>query len=621
MNRLRGISPVLGIILLTAVTVVLVGSAAFFVFDFGESTELSIGTATVRADYATESAITATLINKGSADDVIIRTALGTEYTLSQLGDSVTILNQKENSTPVALAVNNGEQNVLRDIPPQSFRANTTVDKNGTEEYVSLQNAVDNTSTGGIIAIERGVYYENLNISTANLTIVAEQGTVIGDSVESADSVIDIQSQGVRLSNILIDANTSQGGTAANHAVTTSRNVTLVNVSSVGTGGTVTSGDGTVKRENSPYFVAPERADGISSATATPPTEPELLNWNNSSDWDNAVSESGVAHEDVSNTDHNNAGVIQKGYSISENSNQAETVSYFPLHENSGSTAFDFARTSDGSVSGPNQGVTGLVGTSAYSFDSTDDTVNFGSSLGGYSEMTWTLWVKWDGTSPEKYSPRPLSNQQGYTVQINKGSDTQFNFRDSSGNSFTVRGPVIQSNSWVFLSATYNSTEMRAYINGDLVGIKSVTGNDINQNSNSLLLGDDSTGENQYSGLIAHGQIYSQSLTSAEIQNRYEAIKKPGTLTTQTKSSDEAYKANLANLSYTLNGGSINVTVIGSPSTSDEERQTVTLNGTSSYNLSWTQAHSTYQIKLKLSHTDITKTPTISKIQLKPPSG
>lgn len=54
MNR-DGVSPVVGIILLTAVTVALVSLGAFFVFDVGQSSNSGMGTATVTADYQSES--------------------------------------------------------------------------------------------------------------------------------------------------------------------------------------------------------------------------------------------------------------------------------------------------------------------------------------------------------------------------------------------------------------------------------------------------------------------------------------------------------------------------------------------------------------------------------------
>lgn len=90
----RGISPVIGIILLTAVTVALVSLAAFFVFYVGGSSSDAVGTTKVTAEYPSESKIDVSLLKRQSADRVIVRSSLGTEYVLDEVGETVTLLNQ-----------------------------------------------------------------------------------------------------------------------------------------------------------------------------------------------------------------------------------------------------------------------------------------------------------------------------------------------------------------------------------------------------------------------------------------------------------------------------------------------------------------------------------------------
>jgi hypothetical protein len=87
-----------------------------------------------------------------------------------------------------------------------------------------------------------------------------------------------------------------------------------------------------------------------------------------------------------------------------------------------------------------------------------------------------------------------------------------------------------------------------------------------------------------------------------------------GTLTTATKSFGDSETPNLANLDYDLNGGGIDLTVIGSPS-GTAESHTVTLDGSASYSLSWSSSHSNFRTGCSLSHGSAA--PRINRIELK----
>lgn len=241
--RKSGVSPVVGIILLTAVTVALVSLAAFFVFDVGQSGNSGIGTATVTVEYTSESRIDVQLIKQGSADSVIVKSALGTEYTLNSTGDSVTLLNQESNITPVVLSERRSERTVVRSIPPQSFTADIVVSPGTGGDYSKIQRALDNARDGSIIVLKRGVYYENIDVTTPNLTLVGETGTVIADN-SSDNAVIDIQSRGVRVSNVVVNGSSGVGGESASYGINGGRQattslVTIVNISTNNTEGLV----------------------------------------------------------------------------------------------------------------------------------------------------------------------------------------------------------------------------------------------------------------------------------------------------------------------------------------------------------------------------------------------
>src|SRR3989344_4354024 len=76
-----------------------------------------------------------------------------------------------------------------------------------------------------------------------------------------------------------------------------------------------------------------------------------------------------------------------------ENLNE-ELVYYFKLNELSGNTIEHVFGEVNGVVEGATQGVAGKINT-AYSFDGTDDRVNFGDvdEVEGVNEHTISLWV------------------------------------------------------------------------------------------------------------------------------------------------------------------------------------------------------------------------------------
>lgn len=80
-----------------------------------------------------------------------------------------------------------------------------------------------------------------------------------------------------------------------------------------------------------------------------------------------------------------------------------------------------------------------------------------------------------------------------------------------------------------------------------------------------------------------------------------------GSLTTAAKTITDA-KPDISATGYTLNDGSIDVTVTGSPNSSTPESQTVTLDGSTAYDLSWSESHSEFSVKLSLSIPSSTST-------------
>ena len=77
-------------------------------------------------------------------------------------------------------------------------------------------------------------------------------------------------------------------------------------------------------------------------------------------------------------------------------------------------------------------------------------------------------------------------------------------------------GSQLALNAWAFLSATYDGSTLRTYVNGAQVGSQSVGGS-ISTTTDPLKIGGDWSGE-MFTGLIDNVRIYNNALTAAQIQ-------------------------------------------------------------------------------------------------------
>lgn len=278
-----------------------------------------------------------------------------------------------------------------------------------------------------------------------------------------------------------------------------------------------------------------------------------------STDFDNASSESGVVHESVANTDHNDASVLKQGYSIADPYLSADLVGYWPLHEDSGGTAYDFSGSNnDGTVNGATQGATGLLGTTAYSFDGTDDYVDTGYNGAAFYNNQWAFsaWIKWTTTDSENFagvrdsSAIPsLQFRIGHAGGTNTTSagDLACLFRDNNSNYLVwgTSGESFNDGNWhhvVFIANDLPNENVTLFVDG--VENSSISSNESPSFTSGSFSSNFALGGALESGSInspadvdiAEVRIYDHALTQSEIQYLYDVVAAPGTLQTQFKS-------------------------------------------------------------------------------------
>lgn len=346
----------------------------------------------------------------------------------------------------------------------------------------------------------------------------------------------------------------------------------------------------------------------------------ETLTWETSGDWDNAVSEEGVVHESVTNTDHGDATVIKMGYSAASPYLSADLGNYHPFDEDSGSTAYDFSGNSnDGSITGATVGQTGLLGTTANAFDGIDDYVNAPLSItpGATTVLAWLNITDLNSKNPRVISDRNAAGG-GIDFYINDSGNVLRFSHNNGTDSATGSTDLSTLSGWIMVGARWDGSELTVWLNGSQDGSLS-TSNSMTSLGSNVAYGVGDTGWSNpgwYSGNMEEVRIYSRALTASEIQTLYDVTTATSTLTSATKSFSSSATPDLQNLDYTLNGQSIDIDVIGSPGTASEETVTQTLDGGTTYTLTWASSHTDFRLRPTFSTTDPTTTPTFSRGEL-----
>lgn len=358
------------------------------------------------------------------------------------------------------------------------------------------------------------------------------------------------------------------------------------------------------------------------------------LSWNTSSDWDSVVSESRVVHESVANTDHSDAGALRKGYSYSDPLYSSSLVGYWPLDEDSGSTAYDvlgnnYEGTTHGGV---NQGVSGISGTSSYGFDGSGTYVEYPSFDSNGNELGVNFWLYWN---PESEGAQIIQSGGGVGSSPNNGWELK---RDTvnhlqlvawSGGSYQIAeiGNVLSKGKWYYVYLGWIGNEFSLHIydsSGEISGSPwtgTLSRSSTSTNPLFLMAGESS---NYFQGQIDDLRFYNRKLSSSEVQALYNTAIKEGSLTTGWRgfsSGRDPGSLVLENVSADLNGQSIDVFVesdVDGDGVVDETSDPVSLNGSGGpYDVTGLKNDSKrFRLDIRFSTSDVTTTPTLSSVNL-----
>lgn len=350
------------------------------------------------------------------------------------------------------------------------------------------------------------------------------------------------------------------------------------------------------------------------------------LSWATAADWDAFTSNAGLAHESVANTDHDDAAVLQNGYSYENPTpKQADMRFFYPLDEDSGNTVYDVSGNgNDGSENGATPNSSGILGTSAW--ESTDGGSNASESIdtgvtsnAGGGEFAFAAWVY----------PRNIPQGTYYEATIaacyngNSESSGWILAYEDEGYRFWLNGDdlqpsnlsEVQNDQWMFVVGQRRNGDQEVWTDASLSDSQGSSAN-VSTSGDHIHLFRRSGAENGLDGKIALAVYWEgASLTQAEIQAMYD-VGVQGSHTTATKSLDSPAQPDISLADYTLNGQSGTITVIGSPGTASEESQQITLDGSTSYDLNWGSSHADFRVTVALNVDDLTAAAVFNQIDL-----
>ena len=195
-------------------------------------------------------------------------------------------------------------------------------------------------------------------------------------------------------------------------------------------------------------------------------------------------------------------------------------VAYYPLNETSGDAinqAPATIGTMNGTVSGATQGQAGQSGL-AYSFDGVNDAVTVldNNSLDlttGFSLFAIVNPVSFGENNLGRIISKWVTNS-GYGLTTNATNSVLVMIKDAA-TSTNSNNNAVTTGSWQLLGAAYTGSNINYFKNNTGVGTPASTQN-ATSNANDLIIGNSSTGDRTWNGLIQHVGIVNGVMTQEQ---------------------------------------------------------------------------------------------------------
>ncbi len=197
--------------------------------------------------------------------------------------------------------------------------------------------------------------------------------------------------------------------------------------------------------------------------------------------------------------------------------NSSGLIAYYPLDETEGAVAFNRAPETlgslNGSISGAELGVEGLVGT-AFSFDGNNDVIEIANTdiLDITGEITISALVKPDASLNAENG---ILSKTMYNAILNADGKARFEL-EAGGYTNFLSDQTLAADTWYLVVMTYDSENMRTYINGvEDANSPTAETDAITTNSDALKIGLHATG--YFKGDMQHIALFDRAFTAAEV--------------------------------------------------------------------------------------------------------
>lgn len=188
-------------------------------------------------------------------------------------------------------------------------------------------------------------------------------------------------------------------------------------------------------------------------------------------------------------------------------------ISAYKLDETSGDV-IDSHGTNDGTNNGATRGATGKDG-NAFDFDGYDDYVDLGKSpnelfsSGGFSISGWL--------KPDSFDDWQAFYNIGGTYffycLIGNNGDIVYKINSNAGSASSV----VSLDTWHHISVTWDGSDLRLYVDGDLKDTQSDS--EVLPNMNLFIGARNTGGDRNFNGKIDEVYIWDRALTSSEISD------------------------------------------------------------------------------------------------------
>ena len=209
-------------------------------------------------------------------------------------------------------------------------------------------------------------------------------------------------------------------------------------------------------------------------------------------------------------------------YDWSENANGGSNGNHGTLNIGATGTQTSAGTCDSGTSSQAwNNGTTGKWG-SAMSFDGTDDIATVPLNIYGYSQITYSAWVKING-QPSSTQYSVITGNYGRSgLYINTNGKARARAFDTSDH-YVDSATSVTNNQWHHIVATYdqNSTLTKIYIDGNYENQMSFYPSLLNHSTSYFVENPNTAADTYFTGQMDDVRIYNYALTPAQVKLIY----------------------------------------------------------------------------------------------------